>query len=69
MAASNRLVLVAPEEILHVVEAIHVLVGQVNERDEAWRQRWIDARGELLRLARLHTGAPLPARDAAASET
>ena len=68
MAASNRLVLVAPEEILHVVEAIHVLVGQVNDRDEAWRQRWIAARGELLRLARLHTGAPLPAREAAATE-
>jgi hypothetical protein len=53
IAASNRLVLIAPERILECVDRIHTLLEDPRPRDDGWAADWIDARGELLQVARV----------------
>ena len=53
MAASNRLMLVAPARVLEPVIRINELLARMEERDEAWHAEWADARQALAKQSRL----------------
>jgi hypothetical protein len=60
--AANRLVLVAPLELLPQIEAVTLALADFAEPDESWRRRFDLARQELLRAARETLGAPVGER-------
>lgn len=52
MAATNRLLLVAPEQLLDHVVAIIELLDRARPHDEDWQAQWLERRAELLRASR-----------------
>jgi hypothetical protein len=57
LATTNRLALVAPAEVLDIVERVNELLSVVNERDDDWDAKWTAARAELLVQARGNVGS------------
>lgn len=55
-AAANRLLLVAPEELLPSIERLNDLLTDVASRDADWKQRWRAARSEHALAARRSVG-------------
>lgn len=51
-AAANRLLLIAPEDILAPVERLNQLLSEVEDRGEDWSTRWRSARIELAVVSR-----------------
>jgi hypothetical protein len=52
MSAMNRLLLIAPEEVLDAVLGISVLLERFEQRDEHWRQEWREARNAVAAASR-----------------
>jgi hypothetical protein len=52
MAATNRLLLVAPEELLTHVRAIIELLDEVRVHDDAWQAEWVERRADLFQASR-----------------
>lgn len=52
IAAMNRLLLIAPEEVLDAVLGISVLLERFEQRDEDWRQEWREARNAVAAASR-----------------
>lgn len=53
MAATNRLLLVAPEAIVMCVRRIHALLEDPRPHEDEWKDDWARARADLLRESRL----------------
>ena len=47
MSAANRLMVLAPLELLPIIERANQLLSRVDERDDAWEKRWWAMRAEL----------------------
>lgn len=52
ITAMNRLLLIAPEEVLDAVLGISVLLERFERRDEHWRQEWREARNAVATASR-----------------
>lgn len=52
IAATNRLILVAPEPILEAMEAVSDLIGQFDPASEDWQQKWQGARNAFAEVSR-----------------
>ncbi|MGE5527482.1 MAG: hypothetical protein ACM3Q9_02330 [Methanosarcina sp.] len=53
ITAMNRLLLIAPEDVLDAVLGISVLLERFEQRDEGWREEWSAARTQWPRLPAL----------------
>lgn len=60
--ATNRLMLVAPLDLLPRLEAVSDALADFTEPDERWQRRFEHARGELARAAREAVGAEVGER-------
>lgn len=47
MSAANRLIVLAPLELLPIIERANRLLSRVNGRDDAWEKQWSAMRAEL----------------------
>jgi hypothetical protein len=47
MSAANRLMVLAPIELLPVIERANQLLSRSDERDDAWEEQWWAVRAEL----------------------
>jgi hypothetical protein len=56
-AATNRLLLVATNEMIGPITAIAELLGRAEERDAEWDQAWDEARGRLVKVTRRVLGS------------
>lgn len=52
MTAMNRLLLIAPEEVLDAVLGISVLLEHFEQRDEGWGAEWREARNAVAAASR-----------------
>jgi len=52
IAATNRLILVAPEPILEAMQAISDLIGRFEPGGEDWQQEWQGARNAFAEVSR-----------------
>jgi hypothetical protein len=52
ITAMNRLLLVAPEDILDAVLGISVLLERFEQRDEGWQEEWREARNAVAEASR-----------------
>jgi len=52
IAATNRLLLVAPESVLDAMQEVSELIGRFEPGSESWRDDWRSARGGVSRAAR-----------------
>jgi hypothetical protein len=59
-AASNRLLLIAPSEMLDPMGEIAELMRRAEERDAAWDKQWNEAHGKFVAVARLILGDSQP---------
>jgi hypothetical protein len=50
--AANRLLLVAPNPVLEVLEELSALLARISRRDEAWQVEWRQARENFVVVAR-----------------
>jgi|SRR5579884_141204 len=57
VGATNRLLLVAPAELLPLVQEINELLAHVSDRDAAWERQWHEERGRFIAAARDLVGA------------
>jgi hypothetical protein len=54
--ASNRLLMVAPVDLLVHVQGVSDLLAEFDGPDPDWRQRWQDSHGSLVRACRRAVG-------------
>jgi hypothetical protein len=52
ITAMNRLLLIAPEEVLDAVLGISVLLERFEQRDEGWGEEWREARNAVAAASR-----------------
>ncbi|HWO83567.1 MAG TPA: hypothetical protein VNM38_07240 [Solirubrobacterales bacterium] len=52
ITAMNRLLLIAPEDVLDAVLGISVLLERFEQRDDGWREEWNEARNAVARASR-----------------
>jgi len=52
MAAMNRLLLIAPEDVLDAVLSISVLLERFEQRDASWQAEWREARSAVAEASR-----------------
>jgi hypothetical protein len=52
MTAMNRLLLIAPKDVLDAVRAINVLLERFEQRDDGWREEWREARNAVAKASR-----------------
>jgi hypothetical protein len=65
--AANRLMVLAPLELLPVIERANQLLAGADKRDEAWERQWWAARAELTVESRKLLGTKVIAQTAARS--
>ncbi len=56
MTAMNRLLLIAPEDVLDAVLAISVLLERFEQREAGWRAEWREARSAVAKAS--HSAVP-----------
>ena len=52
ITAMNRLLLIAPEDVLDAVLGISALLERFEQRDDGWREEWRDARNAVAQASR-----------------
>ncbi len=55
--------LIAPPELIPVLDALNVVMVQVDQYSDVWWRSWDEARADLVRACRVIVSEPIPAAD------